>query len=133
MKIDRKKIIIVFFMLIFGVFNLTAVYGNEPVYTYKYVQIPKIIADFLLIIQVSQYVVPIVFFITKIIINRINKRKNTLINVFKYLIISIVLFFAIVGLGFLIFDNTYIIKNDFKSVFNDNNFINYNGKIIYYK
>ncbi|MBQ7667847.1 MAG: hypothetical protein IJS47_00775 [Clostridia bacterium] len=91
--------------------------------TVKFVS--KGIAMLLLVLQVLQYVVPIILFITMLILN---KGKNNVKMVLIYLIMSIVFGFAIVGTGFILEGTSSSYGYSSMSA----GYINYNGKIIYY-
>ena len=132
MKNKKKWIIIINFALLFFILNIPTVYGLYSFKKFKYC-VPEMIANILKIIQIAEYVVPIVFFASKIIINKLkNNKKNTIKNIIIYLVLSIVLFLALVGLGFLIFYNSYQI-NDGSYNSGKNDPIDFNGRFFYIK
>ena len=91
--------------------------------------VSKGVAILLSCMQVLQYAVPILFLVIKIIINKRKQNgKNTLKNICLYLLISIIMGLLLLGIGNLILKNTSTYGYSSKSI----DYINYNGKIIYY-
>lgn len=87
------------------------------------------VAILLSCMQVLQYAVPILFLVIKLIINKRKQNgKNTLKNICLYLLISIIMGLLLLGIGNLILKNTSTYGYSSKSI----DYINYNGKIIYY-
>lgn len=79
--------------------------------------------------QVLQYVLPILFFIIKIIINKIKQNnKNTFKNICVYLLISFMIGLSIYALGDIILKIAPYYGSAFSIPY-----INYNGKAIYYR
>ena len=112
--------------------NESATESGETVNPFQVAAVPieigfvsKGIAMLLLVLQVLQYVVPIILFITMLILN---KGKNNVKMVLIYLIMSIVFGFAIVGTGFILEGTSSSYGYSSMSA----GYINYNGKIIYY-
>lgn len=87
------------------------------------------VAILLSCMQVLQFVVPILFFIIKLIINKKKQNnENNFKNICLYLFISILIFLLFVGVGNLILKNTSTYGYSSKSI----DYIHYNGKVIYY-
>lgn len=91
--------------------------------------VSKGVAILLSCMQVLQYVVPGIFLIAKLIINKKKENgKNTFKNICLYIFICILLFWGIFGLGSLILKNTSTYGYSSKTI----DYINYNGKVIYF-
>ena len=91
--------------------------------------ISKGLATILKILQVLQYVIPAVFFVGMIVFNIIKKnKKNNVVNIIKYFAISVLLFFAVIGLG------TKLLNRDKKLGYSSKTtgYIEYNGEVLYY-
>ena len=91
--------------------------------------VSKGVAILLSCVQVLQYVVPGIFLIAKLIINKKKENgRNTFKNICLYIFICILLFWGIFGLGSLILKNTSTYGYSSKTI----DYINYNGKVIYF-
>lgn len=91
--------------------------------------ISKGMAYVLKTLQVLQYLLPIVFFIGMLVRNSLKENKqNNIINIVKYLIISILILFATIGLGEILLNKSESYGYSSKTI----DYINYNGKVIYY-
>lgn len=128
-KIDKN--IIITLITIIGIITL----GVPMSYGFvakTYIAAPVVsrgVAILLSCMQVLEFVVPVLFFIIKIIINkRKQNNKNTFKNICLYLLISVIIFLLFVGVGALILKNTSSYGYSSKSI----DYIHYNGKVIYY-
>ena len=91
--------------------------------------VSKGVAILLSCVQVLQYVVPGIFLIAKLIINKKKENgRNTFKNICLDIVICILLFWGIFGLGSLILKNTSTYGYSSKTI----DYINYNGKVIYF-
>lgn len=131
---NRKKFIItlIFIISYILIFYSTISLGLVPRNDGKTMSvriISKGVAILLLCLQILQYVVPILFFVIKLISNKRKQNgKNNFKNICLYLLISVVIGLVIYGIGALIIKNASNYGYSSKSA----DFIHYNGKIIYY-
>ena len=127
--IKRIMLISIFLLLIFS----TISYGIMPILYYEYECVDYIMAVFLCIMIILQYLIPLVFFTVMTIIainkNKGNKKK-ILLAVFKYLFIGIFMIYAIIGIGNLIINVNAYLKEDHEIKKNRN--VDYNGRIVYF-
>ncbi len=86
-------------------------------------------ATVLKVLQVLQYALPVVFFVGIVIFNIVKKNnKNTVLNILKYLVIAVLIFFATIGIGTKILNKNKSYGYSSKTI----DFIEYNGEVIYY-
>ena len=80
-------------------------------------------------IQILEIAIPILFVITKIIINkRRQNNKNTVKNICLYIFIAVIIGLVFLGIGFLILNSKNIYGYSSKTI----DYIYYNGEIVYY-
>ena len=92
--------------------------------------VSKGIAVLLSCLQVLEYLVPFLFFVIKLFLNKKKQNgENSLKNISLYLLIAILIFSIIFGMGELILKNTSN-KVGYSSKTVD--YIKYNGKIVYF-
>ena len=95
----------------------------------EYLIISRGAATVLKVLQVLQYALPVVFFVGMVIFNIIKKNnKNTVLNILKYLVIAVLIFFATIGIGTKILNKNKSYGYSSKTI----DFIEYNGEVIYY-
>jgi len=91
--------------------------------------ISKGMAYILKTLQILQYLLPVLFFVGMLIFNAVKEdRENNIINIVKYLIISVLIFFAIIGIGEMLLNKSESYGYSSKTI----DYIKYNGREIYY-
>lgn len=129
MKKSKKYLIILISVICCSIIMCSTISFGIVANTYIVPAISRGVAILLSCMQVLQYAVPILFLVIKLIINKRKQNgKNTLKNICLYLLISIIMGLLLLGIGNLILKNTSTYGYSSKSI----DYINYNGKIIYY-
>ena len=98
--------------------------GSSIMNIEKTLIISKSIAVLLKLLQIFEYVVPILYFILRLFLKKEYKVKSIVLNIFSALII----YLAIVGIGNLILNNSATEGYSSKTM----DYFKYNGEIVYY-
>ncbi len=130
MKSDKKYMIILISAIVVIAIYTPISFGIVAKEVFTTTQIvSRGVAILLSYMQVLQYVVPILFFTIKLIINKKKQNnKNTFPYICLYIFISILIFLLFIEIGSLILKNSSTYGYSSKTI----DYIRYNGKIVYF-
>ena len=128
MKINKKNIIVLVFVMSIIMMHALPSFGMVKPSTPSTPStqiVSKGVAILLSCMQILQYVVPVIFLIVMLIIN---KKKENRKNICIYIFICILIFLVIFGIGRLILKNALTYGYSSRTI----DYIYYNGKIVYF-